>query len=66
MKKETLDKYIGLTVGCLTVIELDHETYDIVNVIIADVKMHLVQIEQILKKIIQQIIVFLVVNIVIS
>lgn len=28
MKKETLDKYIGLTVGCLTVIELDHETYD--------------------------------------
>lgn len=29
MKKETLDKYIGLTVGCLTVIELDHETKDL-------------------------------------
>ena len=28
MKKETLNKYIGLTKGCLTIIELDHETYD--------------------------------------
>ena len=28
MKKETLDKYVGTTVGCLTIIELDHETYD--------------------------------------
>lgn len=28
MKKETLEKYIGMTKGVLTVIELDHETYD--------------------------------------
>ena len=28
MKEETLQKYIGVTKGCLTVIELDHETYN--------------------------------------
>lgn len=28
MKKETLEKYIGITKGCLTVVALDHETYD--------------------------------------
>lgn len=28
MKKETLEKYIGLTKGVLTCLSLDHETYD--------------------------------------